>query len=199
MTACLPSLTFILPDPRLAPFPPLFKEQIGTDPASKYQGTEVETCCLTPGATFVGQLCYKLWNAMTTFADYINKVFHLNNSNNIVMHKWKKLKNKKNHLIDASASRDNPGMPADLSPGMNIPLLAGGSNTWSFGTFSRYQHTMTTSGHRTQLPTLSELNCSAESHGCAVQSLGMYIWIIASFCCFITALNLCRCSDFSHV
>lgn len=52
---------------------------------------------------------------MTTFAEYINKMFHLNNSNNTAMHKWKKLKNKKNHLIDASASRDNPGMPADLS------------------------------------------------------------------------------------
>ena len=65
---------------------------------------------------------------MTTFADYINKVSHLNSSNNIAMHKWKKLK-KTTHLIDASASRDNPGTPADLSPGMNIPLPAGGSNT----------------------------------------------------------------------
>ena len=84
---------------------------------------------------------------MTTFADYINKVSHLNNSNNLGTHKRKKLKKKRTHRIATSASRDNTATPADLSPGMNGSLPAGGSDTSCSGTFSQYQHIMTTSGH----------------------------------------------------
>lgn len=82
---------------------------------------------------------------MTTFADYINKVSHLNSSNNIAMHKWKKLK-KKTHLIDASASRDNLGC-LQTSPRDEHSIGCWWVKYLKSWNFPATSNIMTTSGH----------------------------------------------------